>query len=441
MRGWRAAASRRGPGARRRGPRAGAGRARRRGSGARRRGPRPRCRRPRAGAPRGGGPSRRRTPARRPGSGATAGARAPWQRSWATNRRAASPVFHPRRRTSARLESASRSVDGHMEIAKALILAGRGPTTALADRPGGPKHLFPVANRPILFHNLEALRAAGCWRRDPGRAASAGARSSGRSATAATGASRVRYAEWRPVARPGGALAAGRDFVADEPVLVQQGDALLRERMQSHIMAFARESSTRSRCGSPRRRPVRERPAPGYLLSPRAVPILLDGPDAAGNPLAGVRAQAGGSRAARRRLPAVPRRPGRSAGEQPAHAGRPPGAHRPGVARGLPSPRPRRRASDRPHPALAAARAGDHRAGRAADRRLRRAATRRSAPAWSSRARRSSTRSCCPRHSCGSSARGWSRASSAVARASRAASTSPRAMRISVGEGAEVALR
>ena len=49
-----------------------------------------------------------------------------------------------------------------MEIAKALVLAGR---TDL-DRPwpsvqSGPKHLVPVANRPILFHHLETLRGAG----------------------------------------------------------------------------------------------------------------------------------------------------------------------------------------------------------------------------------------------------------------------------------------
>ena len=49
-----------------------------------------------------------------------------------------------------------------MEIAKALILTGRNAY----DRPwpsvrSCPKHLVPVANRPILFHNLEALRKAG----------------------------------------------------------------------------------------------------------------------------------------------------------------------------------------------------------------------------------------------------------------------------------------
>ncbi len=49
-----------------------------------------------------------------------------------------------------------------MEIAKALVLAGRTDR----DQPwpsvrSGPKHLVPVANRPILFHHLEALRTAG----------------------------------------------------------------------------------------------------------------------------------------------------------------------------------------------------------------------------------------------------------------------------------------
>ena len=49
-----------------------------------------------------------------------------------------------------------------VHTAKALILAGR----TAHDRPWpslgtGPKHLVPVANRPILFHNLEALRGAG----------------------------------------------------------------------------------------------------------------------------------------------------------------------------------------------------------------------------------------------------------------------------------------
>jgi hypothetical protein len=50
-----------------------------------------------------------------------------------------------------------------MEIAKALIIAGRGGSgdSPWPAAPGAPKHLFPVGNQPILFHNLTALRAAG----------------------------------------------------------------------------------------------------------------------------------------------------------------------------------------------------------------------------------------------------------------------------------------
>ena len=49
-----------------------------------------------------------------------------------------------------------------MEIAKALILIG----SCHGDRPWPTapwesSHLFPVANRPILIHNLTALRDAG----------------------------------------------------------------------------------------------------------------------------------------------------------------------------------------------------------------------------------------------------------------------------------------
>ena len=70
-------------------------------------------------------------------------------------------------------------------------------------------------------------------------AARAGEAIRARSATAATGSSPC-ATSWQLV-RVGGALAATRDFVRDEPVLVQHGDALLRERMRVHVSAFARE--------------------------------------------------------------------------------------------------------------------------------------------------------------------------------------------------------
>jgi glucose-1-phosphate thymidylyltransferase len=49
-----------------------------------------------------------------------------------------------------------------MEIAKAVIMAGqpRDDHGYRADLCGSA-HLFPIANRPLVFHALEALRAAG----------------------------------------------------------------------------------------------------------------------------------------------------------------------------------------------------------------------------------------------------------------------------------------
>ena len=182
-----------------------------------------------------------------------------------------------------------------MEIAKALILAGRRN----GDRPWPiapreSKHLFPLANRPILHHNLEALRGAGVLEATIMVEADAGAAI--RRAVGDGGAwdLMVRYAEYAPAAGMAGALAAGREFLGGEPVLVQQGDALLRERMHPHLVAFAREGldalGLRLPDGDGSACDAGE---PGYLLSPRAVSILLGRPGAAVDPLAGVRAAGG----------------------------------------------------------------------------------------------------------------------------------------------------
>jgi glucose-1-phosphate thymidylyltransferase len=182
-----------------------------------------------------------------------------------------------------------------MEFGKALILAGSG----LDDRPwpaapGVPKHLFPVANRPILFHNLDALRSAGVRAAtilvDPG-GAQAMARAVGHGDDWDLS---LTVGEWHPSVGLRGALAAGRRFLGDEPVLVQRGDAVLRGCMDSHFSVFTRERLDAMALRlTARRRPSTPAPAPGYLFSPRGVSILLDGPKAALSPLAGIRAQGG----------------------------------------------------------------------------------------------------------------------------------------------------
>ena len=180
-----------------------------------------------------------------------------------------------------------------MKIAKALILAGRGSgDRAWPGAPAGPKQLFPVGNRPLLFHNLEALRAAGVREAAilaDGDAAAAFEHAVG---DGRDWAMHVRYAEWD--ASLADALEVGDDFMAGEPVLVQQGGALLRGRMGTHFTTFAREQLDTLAL-----RLVRDDPSsalaetPGYVLSSRAVEIIRAAGSGAADPVAGVREQGG----------------------------------------------------------------------------------------------------------------------------------------------------
>jgi glucose-1-phosphate thymidylyltransferase len=181
-----------------------------------------------------------------------------------------------------------------MEIAKALILAGRtGDDTPWPGAPGS-RHLFPVANRPILFHNLEALRAAGLIEatiladRDGGEAIASAVGNGARWGL------NVRYAEWHASDGLHAALAIGRDFIGGESVVVEHGDALLRERLHGHVSTFAHErlDALALRLDRPVV-PLTGQLTPGYLLSPRAVSILLDDHAEMANPLARLRARGG----------------------------------------------------------------------------------------------------------------------------------------------------
>jgi glucose-1-phosphate thymidylyltransferase len=180
-----------------------------------------------------------------------------------------------------------------MEIAKALVLAGRSDD----DRPWPsarflPKPLVPVANRPILFHNLEALRRAGVLEVTiavDGDTASAlrGAVGDGSDWGLA-----VHYAQCPVGTAVDGVLKATRAFVADEPVLVQRAGALLRGRIHPHIAAFAGEgldALALRLAGTSQGASVDS----GWLLSERAVSMLTDRENAGGDPLAHVRAGGG----------------------------------------------------------------------------------------------------------------------------------------------------
>jgi glucose-1-phosphate thymidylyltransferase len=180
-----------------------------------------------------------------------------------------------------------------MEIAKALVLAGGRSDGSPWPVAPGSRHLFPIANRPILFHNLEALRAAGVLEvlivAEPDTAAAI-ERAVGDGSEHGLS---VRISEWPAAVGLGDVLASADDFLAGEPVLVEHGDALLTERMHAHIAMFAREDLDALALRLPATAGSSIAAlTPGYLLSPRAISILRAGLPGT-EPLAGVRAGGG----------------------------------------------------------------------------------------------------------------------------------------------------
>ena len=181
-----------------------------------------------------------------------------------------------------------------MEIARALVLVGSGADDhTWSTAPTTPKHLFPVANRPILTHNLDALRAAGVL-----EAAVLAMPGTGSAIEHSVGSGRewglnLKHVQWNGDDDLISALAAGYDFLRGEPVLVQQGDALLRERMHTHIAAFAREGLDALALRLDDESAPGERADSGYLLSPQAISTLLEGRHRSSDPIAAVRAGGG----------------------------------------------------------------------------------------------------------------------------------------------------
>lgn len=179
-----------------------------------------------------------------------------------------------------------------MEIARAVIVAT--PTTAdrqCSSVASGPRPLVPVATKPILFHTLDALRSAGVLE--------AALLTDGDDAPlyrAAAGSGErwgmtITYRECGPDTEVREALATAADFVDGEPVLVQRADAMLRDRLREHIVGFARSDVDalalmllRGRGSEPSRRL-----AGGYMLSPAAVSIVLDDGPSARDPLVRLR--------------------------------------------------------------------------------------------------------------------------------------------------------
>jgi glucose-1-phosphate thymidylyltransferase len=178
-----------------------------------------------------------------------------------------------------------------MEIARAVVVAApRADDPPWASVGTGPKPLVPIATKPILFHTLDALSAAGVVEiallTEPQTA---------RVFKAAVGdgarwCMTITFGECDSDTDLGNALRAAGDFIDGEPVLVQRADVILRERLHEHIVGFARaDLDALALMLLPARTPeLLPRLAGGYMLSPAAVSIMLDGPPSR-DPLARLR--------------------------------------------------------------------------------------------------------------------------------------------------------
>jgi glucose-1-phosphate thymidylyltransferase len=156
-----------------------------------------------------------------------------------------------------------------MEIAKAVVLAGACSGPAPWPSVGfAARQLAPVANRPVLFHHLDALAGAGIRR--------------AAIVTDATTRAGIREAvgdgsEWGlelthlDHAGSVDALACSRmaDFAGGEPVLVQHGDVLLQERLSALTDDFAAGGLDALIL-----RPGADTAATGYMIGPDLFPRL-----------------------------------------------------------------------------------------------------------------------------------------------------------------------
>ena len=159
-----------------------------------------------------------------------------------------------------------------MRIAKAVVLATQSwgreswPNLGFSTR-----HLAPVANKPVLFHHLDALAAAGV-----GETAIVCDRRSDAGVREAVGDGspwglEVRYVDESPLVD---ILASRRiaDFIGSAPVLVQHGDILLREAVTQLGEQFLDEGldALVMHAGRSSRQPI-----DGYLIGEGVYPDLL----------------------------------------------------------------------------------------------------------------------------------------------------------------------
>ena len=120
-----------------------------------------------------------------------------------------------------------------MEIAKAVVLAGECRGSVPWPSVGVPaRQLAPVANRPVLFHHLDALESAGVR-----EAAIVTDRATGACIRGAVGDGsdwglELTHLEYHGTSSVLACSSVAR-FIGGAPVVVQHGDVLLRERISA----------------------------------------------------------------------------------------------------------------------------------------------------------------------------------------------------------------
>ncbi|MDP8967492.1 MAG: sugar phosphate nucleotidyltransferase [Actinomycetota bacterium] len=180
-----------------------------------------------------------------------------------------------------------------MQVARAVILAVPDPD----DRPWSsagstPKPLLPVATKPILFHTLEALRGAGVVEAVLVTQPETAGTFRHAVGDGTRWEMRISYRESAEPLHVRAALDVTGEFIDDQPVIVHQADALLRASLRDHVLGFAEDDlDALALMLAPERTP---RPLPvtagGYVLNPAAVSIMRDGP-ASPDPLTRLRRQ------------------------------------------------------------------------------------------------------------------------------------------------------
>jgi len=160
-----------------------------------------------------------------------------------------------------------------MEIAKAVVLASSCLDSAPWPSVGvAARQLAPVANRPVLFHHLDALAKAGV--RQAAILTDGATRTSIREAVGDGSEWGLEFTHLELGEFPNVlASAAVADFVGTDPVLIHHSDVLMRERLGALSDDFV-DRDLDALILRPAAPPGHTGSSAGYIIMPRVFPAL-----------------------------------------------------------------------------------------------------------------------------------------------------------------------